>query len=346
LLMHESKYRDAINTLAPLTNRSSVALDAVHAVDACFDLLRLTRPDAKASLENEAVSWFFRRLLNTNGEVVADWNDADAHCLLCMAKYCLFYASVVERNKTSNPNVNLPTMYQSVEKVLRIGVANYKQATPEWRATVDSLLLCLLVAQGRTDDAGQILQTMQQWDVVSLVAALDRLQQLVDISPATNRRTLGEMRLDIVQILEQQLQSADVTQPNTAPPINRRKLDVIRADALADTGKSQEAVDLLGQLLRQSPGDRELLVPLAEILERQPDAPSREMALKIWRSIEQHSSKYSDVWWDAKEAVLRLLVATGQGQEAESTLQMLQILTPELGGPSRKLRLESIVQRR
>jgi len=343
LLMHQSKYRDAINTLAPLTNRSSVALEVIQVVDACFDLLRLVRPDAKASLENEAVSLFYHRLTNANGEIVADWNDADAHCLLCMAKYCLLYANVIERNKVSNPNVNLPAMYQSVEQVLRIGLANYKQATAEWRAAVDSMLLCILVAQGRTDDAAQILQTMWQWDVVSLVAALDRLQQLADISPATNRRTFGEMRLDIVQVLEQQLQTINVAQQNADTSINRRKLDVIRADALADIGKSQEAVDLLGQLLRQSPGELELLVPLAEILERQPDAPSHETALKIWRSIEGSSPKYSEVWWEAKEAVIRLLVATGRRQEAESTLQMLQILTPELGGPGRKLRLVSLM---
>ena len=387
LLMHEAQYRDAIDALAPLTNRSPVAPDAIHAADDCFEFLRLARPDANATLESEAVAWFYRRLLNADGRVVADWNDADAQCLTCMAHYGLLYADVVERNPASNPGVNLSAMHQLVERMLLIGLANYKHATPEWRASVDSMLLCVLVAQGRTDEAAQILQTMRQWEAAPLAAALERLQQRAEVSPAIHRRTLGAMRLDIVDILERQLPAAGVAPsnvvppnvapsnvapsnavpsnavppnvappnvapsnaaspnavpPNTEPPIRRRRLDVIRADALADAGRPQEAVDLLGHLLRQSPGEMELLVPLARILERQPDAPSLETALNIWRSVERRSPKYSEAWWDAKEAVLRLLMATGDRREAESAFQMLQILNPELGGPERKPRWESL----
>jgi tetratricopeptide (TPR) repeat protein len=302
-------------------------------------VLRFARPDTKATLENEAASWFYRRLLNTDGAVVADWNDADAQCLLYMVKYGLLYANIIERNRTSNPNVNIVTHYQSLERMLRIGLANYQQATPEWRATVDLMLLYVLAAQGRMNDAAQILQTMQQWSMAALMAALDRLQQLADISPATNRHVLGEMRLNIVQMIEQPLETP---QQNAGAPINHHRLDVIRADALADTGRSQEAVDLLGQRLRQSPDDMELLVSLARILERQPDVQSQELSLKLWRSIEQRSWKHSETWWNAREATLRLLIVTGQRQEAESTFQMLQILNPELGGADRKLRLESL----
>ncbi len=337
LLIHESKFRDALETLAPVTNRSPLALDIINAADQCFDRLRLETPDVKATVENEAVAWFYRRLLNTDNAVVADWNDADARCLLCTAKYGLLYANVIERNRAANPGVNLPAAYQSVEKMLRIGLANYKQASPEWRAAVDSMLLYLFAAQGKINDASQILQHMRQWDLDALMTAFERLQRLADISPAANRRPLGEMRLEIAQVIEQKQQT------NSDAMIDRQKLDVIRADALADTGKAQEAVDLLGQLLRKSPGDVTLLKPLAQILERQSDVPSREMSLKIWRSVEQHSSARSESWWDAKEAILRLLIALGRRQEAESAFQMLKILNPELGGPDRKLRIETII---
>ena len=340
LLVHTSKYREAIDTLAPITNRSPVALDAVNLVDQCFEHMRLEKTDANATVENEAVAWFYRRLLNADGVVVANWNDADAQCVLSMAKYGLHYASVIERNRTANPNVNLMATYETIEKMLRIGLANYQQATPEWRATVDSMMLYVLAAQEKTNDTARILQSMQQWDIPQLMTALDRLQQLADIlsSNHTNRQTLGAMRLTIVQIIEQKL-------PLDAQ-FNRRRFDVNRADALADTGKTQEAIDLLTQLLRQSPGEVELLVPLAKILERQPDTPSREMSLQIWRKVEQSSPTRSDTWWDAKEAVLRLLIGTGQRDEAEEMFQMLKILNPELGGADRKSRIEPLIRPR
>ncbi|MCL2117015.1 MAG: hypothetical protein FWH27_01180 [Planctomycetaceae bacterium] len=350
LLIHQSQYREAIDAIVMITNSSPAALDAVHLADQCFDLLRLAKADVNAVVENEAVSWFYRRLLNTGGVVVADWNDADAQCLLCMAKYGLLYANVIERNRASNPGVDLSAVYQSVERMLQIGIANYQQASPEWRLSVDSMLLYVLAAQGKITDTTQILQTMRQWDMTQLMAALDHLQQLTDISPTANRQALGEMRLTILQIIEQKLQTADSTHTNpdlpVVTPMDHRKLDVIRADALADTGKSQEAVNLLGQMLRQSPGELELLEPLAKILERQPDTSSRELSLRLWRNVEQRSSARSDAWWDAKEAILRLLIATGQRPEAESMFQMLQILNPELGGPDRKMRFESLFRQR
>ena len=339
LLLHTSKFREAIDTLAPIANRSPVALDAVNLVDQCFDHLRLAKADANATLENEAVIWFYRRLLNAEGVVVADWNDADAQCVLCMAKYGLHHANVIERNRAANAGVDLAASYERMEKMLRIGLANYRQATSQWRAAVDSMLLYLLAAQGKTGDAASILQSMQSWDIPQLMAALDGLQQLADISPATNRRALGEMRLSIVQVLERKRQTADT-------PFDRRKLDGIRADALADAGHVQEAVDLLTQLLRQSPDDVELLVSLAEILERQNDGASHNLSLKIRYKVERLLPTRSDAWWDAKEAIVRLLIATGQRQEAESLFQMLQILNPELGGTSRKLRFESLFRSR
>lgn len=352
LLLHESKFREALDALAPVNNRSPVALAVVETAERTFDRLRLTEQNVNAKVEGEAVSWFYTRLLSADKSVVADWNEADGQCLLATAKFGLLYAGVIERNRAANPNVNLSAAYGSVEKVLRIGLARYQQAPSQWRSTVDSMLLYLLTVQGKNDEATQLMQTMRQWDVAALMTLLDRLQRQADLSPSgntssddtpsNNRRTLGQMRLDIVRLIEQRSD----TSPQNASDMQR--LNVIRADALADTGNVQTAVDQLSAMLRQTPGDVELLVALARVLGRQSDVKSRELALRTWQSVEQRSPSRSESWWDAKEAILRLLVTSGNAQkrqQAESSFEMLQILNPDLGSPDRRLRFNAIFQR-
>ena len=347
LLLHASKFREAIDVLTAVTNQSPGAIDAVMTAEQSFDRLRLTESSVNAAVESEAVPWFYRRLLNANDVITSDWNEADAHCLLCTAKFGLLYAGIIERNKTSNSHVDLSAAYESVEKILQIGLAHCKSPTPEWRAEVDSMLLSVLVAQGKTDEAAQLLHELRQWDVGNLMATLDRLQQLADRTPPTNRPYFGQLRLDLIEMIEQQLQAGTPQQQATPlSPQQLQHLQTARADALADIGQVQESLDLMGRLLRQSPGNVELLVALARILERQSDAKSRDLALRTWQNTEQRSLSRSEPWWEAKEAIIRLLVTSGnteQRQQAETMLEMLLILNPELDGPDRKLRLESLV---
>ena len=342
LLMHESKFRDAVDVLTPINNRSSVAMNAVKTAEQCFDCLHLSEPSVNATAENKAVSWFYARLLNAAGVITSDWNEADGHCLFCTAKFGLIYASVIERNRSSNPTVDLAAAYASVEQVLRIGLANYRQASPEWRSAMDSMLLYLLTVQQKTDEASQLMQNMRQWDMPALVVLVTRLQQQAEVSSRENRRLLGQMRLDIVQLIEQK--SGASTQ-NTS---EKRQLNIIRADALADTNNVQTAVNQLSEMLRQSPGDIEVLTALARILGRQSDVKSRELSLRTWRTVEQRLPSNSESWWDAKEAIIHLLLTSGdatQQQQAESMFEMQHILNPDFGGPERKLRFDAMFKK-
>ena len=342
LLLHESKFREAVDVLTPINNRSTVAMNAVTTAEQCFDCLRLSEPSVNATIENKAVSWFYARLLIADKVIDVDWNEADWHCLLCRAKFGLLFADVIERNKASNPTVDLAATYGAIEKVLRIGSVHGQQTPPEWHVASDPMLLYLFIVQQKTDEASQLMQNMRQWDMPALVALVTRLQQQAEVSSRENRRLLGQMRLDIVQLIEQK----SSTSTQNANEI--RQLNIIRADALADTDNVQAAVNQLSEMLRQSPGDVEVLTALARILGRQSDVKSRELALRTWRTVEQRSPSNSESWWDAKEAIIHLLMTSGdatQRQQAKSMFEMQRILNPDLGGAERKLRFDAMFKK-
>ena len=346
LLLNESKFRESLEAIKPVTNRSPVALDVVRTAEQCFDQLRSVEPSVNATVENEAVSWFYNRLLNDAKAITTDWNEADAYCLRCTAKFGLYYANVIERNRTSNVTVDLPAAYRSVERILQIGLAHCPSPTPQWRVEIDSMLLYALAALGQTDQAVQQLQNLNGENGDTLMAALDRLQELADHSPASNRFALGRVRLELIRHIERFWDAADFQQPNPQRIENENRLQIVRADALADTNNVQAALDLLSEMLRVSSGNVEILSASARILSRQDDAKSRDLALRTWRIVEQRTASRSPLWWEAKEAIIRLLVESGepqQRQEAKAMLEMLLILNPELDGPERKLRLETII---
>jgi predicted Zn-dependent protease len=116
---------------------------------------------------------------------------------------------------------------------------------------------------------------------------------------------------------------------------------LVRIQLLSETGKIQEAVDLLKGQLKQNPDDLPFLILLAEILTRQQDSQTLSKASAIWTRIADRSVKNTETWWRAREEMINLDLRQNRQAEAKKAFELLRLLYPELGGTARKNRFET-----
>ncbi|MDR3198377.1 MAG: tetratricopeptide repeat protein [Planctomycetaceae bacterium] len=127
----------------------------------------------------------------------------------------------------------------------------------------------------------------------------------------------------------------------TLSAAEKRAFLPVRIQLLADTGKVQEAVDLLKKQLKQYPDDLPSLILLAEILTQQNDSATLAKSLEIWTRIANQSAKNTENWWLARERIIEVYLKLNKKTEAKKEFEILRLLYPELGGAAGKIRLET-----
>ncbi len=132
---------------------------------------------------------------------------------------------------------------------------------------------------------------------------------------------------------------------STLSPAEQRNLLLTKARVLADTGDVQGAINLLAKHLEapKNRTDYESWETLADILMRQNQSAAIGKSLDIWKQIAVESPKESEIWWNAREMILRVLLKAGKTEEAKKELDWLRTLYPQLGGELRKNRFETIL---
>ncbi len=123
------------------------------------------------------------------------------------------------------------------------------------------------------------------------------------------------------QVFEIQLAIAENLLGRSSDEKLKKMLTFSKAKALAGIGKKQEATSILKKLAQADSGNQKVLVALAEISDG-------AEALKLWRSIAARSSAQSQVWFEAKYNVAKLLHDSGKSAEAEKMLKYIKAVPP------------------
>ncbi|MDR1925660.1 MAG: hypothetical protein LBQ66_14920 [Planctomycetaceae bacterium] len=117
-------------------------------------------------------------------------------------------------------------------------------------------------------------------------------------------------------------------------------LQRMEIEILAETGKSEDAMRLLENLLKQDQRNLLLQKLKAEILSRRNDTESLTESVRTWGLIATMTKEQSEIWWHAREQIITILIKQKNNNEAKKSYNRLKILYPDLGNEQRKNRLE------
>ncbi|HUT93948.1 MAG TPA: hypothetical protein VMY37_31080 [Thermoguttaceae bacterium] len=267
---------------------------------------RRTRGEPTAEIAASAAGWFETLIVGPGGRLPERWSPLDRQAAMEAARFRLNYT-------TQDAD--------RAERILAAALEKTEDSTPEWQSTARALLVFSLAAQGRRHEATTMLGQISEGSPEQLLKMLQGLARIGAASGAEVKAELAGLELSVVELLRSRREELDASA--------RRTLDSIAAQALADAGKTDAALDAFGRLAQAHPQDGEIQEGYARLLLTRQDAAALEAALAQWREVEKKSRPGSDRWFRARLAVALLHYQSNNQGQAEKILRLLEVLHPE-----------------
>ncbi|MFN3150857.1 tetratricopeptide repeat protein [Bremerella sp.] len=227
--------------------------------------------------------------------------------------------------------------YDNARAVIEVALRSNPNGPDGWRSRLESLQVIALAGLGKLDQAQAKLQAVQNDSPQQLFEVLQALGQMGGAASPAIRQQIAQIELKVIGMLRPNMMQLDEA--------TRMAITTREAEALAASGKLDQAIELYTTLAAQLPGDAEVQVGLARMLSRGTTPEQQHQALDRWRQISRKSRTQSPTWYEAKLEITRCHIQLGNPEEAKQVVRYLQTLYPDLGGPEMKARFVELMQR-
>jgi len=327
LLEYRRDWTGAIQVYRTIAPRDADDVDALEAVERCARAWLDQRTAAGEPAEriatdaDDAAGWFESLIAGPNGALPQRWTPRQRVAALAAARLRLNYT---------------PSGYDRTQQVISAALQDANGAAPEWRSAARALLVFSLAGGGRHREAGEVLQQISAGSPEGLIDMLGGLRRVASTAQPQVRRQLAELQLRTIEMLQDR--RAELTAPQ------QRDVQRIAAHALADAGRTEEALAAFRSLSAAYPRDGAIQEAYAGLLLTRKDRASMETALAKWRELERKSPPRSPRWFLAKYWVARLHFELGNPQQAAKIIKLMQLLHPDSGGAEIKQKFDALLR--
>jgi len=326
-------WQGAIRAYQAISAGDADYLQAAEAVERCYGAWLAERKAAgqpSEELAGKAADWFESLVVGPQGRLPERWSPLQQFAVLAAARLRLDHTAAG---------------YDRTQRILSTALQTAGDAPPQWKSAARVLLVVSLAGQGRSRESGQLLAEISAGSPQQLLSLLEGLERVAATARPEVRGELAQLQLSAIKLLP-----AD---PKALSGTERQTLQRVRAQALADAGRTEEALRQYEALAAAYPRDGAIQEAYARLLltrvDRAATAEARkksiQSALEKWRELEEKSPPQSPRWFLAKYWVARLHFELGNKSQAAKIITLLRLLHPELGGPELKSQFEELLRR-
>jgi len=306
---HQGDWAKAVEQYQAISPQAAKFAEVVAAVARCYKAWleeRKTAGKSTAEIASAAAGWFESLIVGPQGRLPEKWSPLDRQSAVWAARFRLDYTTAD---------------FGRAEQILSAALEASPDAPPQWQSTARALLVLSLAAQGRRHEAASVLERISPAVPDELLAMLEDLSRVAAAVGPEVRAELAQLQLTAVELLQPERERLSQS--------GQRDLDRIAAEALADAGRIDEALDAYRRLSKTYPRHGEIQEGYARLLLTRPDRASADEALAVWRQVEERSRPGTDRWFRAKLAVAILHYRSDSRQQAEKIIRLLEVLHPE-----------------
>ncbi len=229
-----------------------------------------------------------------------------------------------------------PASLPDAQRVLTAARQGLPAPDKDWQREADALLVAILAAQPtQRNEATQLLQQLAGVSPTELLDLLKRLSDVAGRSSAEVQKSVAELQLQTVELLQPQLEKLSAER--------RRDVQRVQASALAAVGKRDEARRVFAEVAATAPQDGALQEEYALFLAADDDASAIVAALAQWRRVASKTKPQTDRWYRAKLAIADLLRRQGDKPAAAQLIRYL-LETPPGIDASWRPRFEALLR--
>ncbi len=199
--------------------------------------------------------------------------------------------------------------FATAETMLSAALHYCVDAPDAWQATAQSMLVVALAGQpGKRQEARRLLEKLGG-------GSKDRLLDLISSLSTLARQAAPQMRgeLAVLQLAAlAKLEEDDVLLDESM----RIRIPQVKAEALAASGRIDEALALYRSLVRQYPNNRAIHFDMAQLLLDGDSKSASQQALDEWARIAKRCRRGTDEWYRAKYSIALAYCKLGNRTEA------------------------------
>ena len=322
---HQRDWQNAIAAYRSISVDYPQYVQVVEAAARCYLAWLDQRREADESREEiaaAAAEWFESLVVGPQERMPERWSPVARSAAVAAARIRLDHT---------------PSGFGRAERILSAALDGPADAPPEWTSTVRAMLVFALAGQGRRSEAAAVLDQISTGPADRLLGMSQGLARVAAPTRPHVPAELAELQWRAVELLS--------ARRGELSEAGRQSLDRLEAQALADAGRIDEALEAYRRLSASCPRDGEVQEAYARLLLSRPDRASLETALAKWRDVERKSPPGTDRWFRAKYEVALLHYRLGNHQQTEKIISLMQVLHPELGGPAMKGRFLELLDR-
>ena len=322
---HQGDWQNAIAAYRAISAGDPQYVETLDAADRCYRAWldgRKTSGQPTEEIAAAAATWFESLIVGPQGQLPQSWSPVARRAALGAARLWLNYT---------------PSGAARAERILSSALGGATDAPPQWTSAARALLVSSLAAGGRHGEAAEVLNQISAGSADQLLGMLQGLAHVAATARPEVRSELAALELRAVELLR--------PRRDQLSPGGQRSLDRIAAGALADAGRTAEALEAYRRLSRTYPRDGQIQEAYAKLITPGNDPASLKAALAKWREVEKNSRPGSDRWFRAKYAVVSLHCRLGNKEQAMKIVKLLGALHPEMGGPRMKAKFLGLLER-
>jgi tetratricopeptide (TPR) repeat protein len=199
--------------------------------------------------------------------------------------------------------------FATAETMLSAALHYCVDASDAWQATAQSMLVVALAGQpGKRQEARRLLEKLGS-------GSTDRLLDLISSLSTLARQATPQMRGELAQL---QLAALAKLEEGDGPldESTRIRIPQVKAEALAASGRIDEALALYRSLVRQYPNNREIHFDMAQLLLDGGTKSASQQALDEWSRIAKRCRRGTEEWYRAKYSIALAYYKLGKRTEA------------------------------
>lgn len=223
------------------------------------------------------------------------------------------------------------------EQILMAALSGARNPEPTWKSAAQALLVAALAAQGRRQEAADLLARISGGPSQDLMSLLESLERLSETARPDVRAELAALELRALELLQPRRAQLD--------PATLQTLERLTAAALADAGRLQEAQAAYESLAQTYPRDGKIQEALAALLTSRSDAASLQAARARWLEILARCQDGSPRWFRAEYNIALIDYRLGRSDRALAIIRRIELLYPTMGGPELKSQFAALAAR-
>jgi tetratricopeptide (TPR) repeat protein len=325
LVQREGKWDEALVLYVQVTSTHPQFLVVLQQLQLCWDQKWAAYDDTELAQQPHPLTPvidYCKSLMTTDdGQWLKLWDPVSRQAALVYSRFAL----------------RLPQpMYDEIGTILALAAQGDTKPAEEWLSAANTIRIVALVAQGRGEQASELVQALGESSPQRWLEMLQQLAEIAETAPTNVQQQIAKLQLNTISELQGKLGDVNVEY--------RLQWDLLHADASIMLGNEQSGYTLYARIASGNLKRGDIQQRYAEALLLSNTEMRLREALVQWRRVLVGHRPRTDQWYAAKLALAEIYIRLGEREEAHQRIRYLKA-TSGLGNATWTKKFQELLNR-